>query len=134
MKPFFASLIMVLISVNAFAGEAHLVCLTGDISDMDITIQTTNNGKEKLSVVLTGMDGATVRSYVNSNFENNSASAGLKAGKIQAIVSKSDLAAVFGGAFLQAGVLELNYNSETQKNDVIFAAEGSVIVATCTEQ
>jgi len=126
--------LLLLLSVNVYAGGSHLVCSTGDISDMDITIELASNGKEKLSVILTAMDGETVRTYVNSNFENNSASEGLKAGKIQAIVSKSDLAAVFGGAFLQAGVLELNYNSKTQKNDVIFAAEGNVLVATCVEQ
>jgi hypothetical protein len=44
------------------------------------------------------------------------------------------LNAVFGGAFLDAGVLELNYNSQTKKNDVIFAAEGIVYTAACTEQ
>jgi hypothetical protein len=71
---------------------------------------------------------------VNTNFLNQSASQGLKAGKIQAIVSKTNLVASFGGAFLDAGVLELNRNNETQKNEVIFAAEGVVFLATCTEQ
>lgn len=133
MKAILATLVLML-SVNAFAKDAHLICMTGDISDMDIKIESLSSGKEKLSVILTAMDGVTVRTFVNTNFENSSASQGLKDGKIQAIVSKSDLAAVFGGAFLDAGVLELNYNSKTQKNDVIFAAEGIVYTATCTEQ
>lgn len=133
MKTILATLVLML-SVNAFAKDAHLICMTGDISDMDIKIESLSSGKEKLSVILTAMDGVTVRTFVNTNFENSSASQGLKDGKIQAIVSKSDLAAVFGGAFLDAGVLELNYNSKTQKNDVIFAAEGIVYTATCTEQ
>lgn len=133
MKTILATLVLML-SANAFANDAHLICMTGDISDMDIKIESLSSGKEKLSVILTAMDGVTVRTFVNTNFENGSASQGLKDGKIQAIVSKSDLAAVFGGAFLDAGVLELNYNSKTQKNDVIFAAEGVVYTATCTEQ
>jgi hypothetical protein len=133
MKTILAAL-TVLMSVNAFAKDAHLICMTGDIADMDIKIESTSNNKEKLSVILTGMDGVTVRTYVNSNFENNSASEGLKKGKIEAIVSKSDLQAVFGGAFLDAGVLELNYNAQTKKNDVIFAAEGIVYTAACAEQ
>lgn len=133
MKTILATLTL-LLSVNAFAKDTHLICMTGDITDMDIKIESTNNGKEKLSVILTAMDGVTIRTFVNSNFVNNSASEGLKAGKIQAIVSKSDLAATFGGAFLDAGVLELNYNSKTQKNDVIFAAEGNVYTAACAEQ
>lgn len=133
MKTILATLTL-LLSVNAFAKDAHLICMTGDITDMDIKIESTSNGKEKLSVILTAMDGETIRTFVNSNFVNESASEGLKAGKIQAIVSKSDLNAVFGGAFLDAGVLELNYNSQTKKNDVIFAAEGIVYTAACTEQ
>ncbi|MBS1971755.1 MAG: hypothetical protein JSU04_15695 [Bdellovibrionales bacterium] len=133
MKTILAAL-TVLLSVNAFAKDAHLICMTGDIADMDIKIESGANNKEKLSVILTGMDGVTVRTYVNSNFENNSASDGLKSGKIQAIVSKSDLQAEFGGAFLDAGVLELNYNAQTKKNDVIFAAEGNVYTAACSEQ
>jgi hypothetical protein len=124
----------ILLSVNAFAKDVHLICQMGDIADMDIKIEAGNNGKEKLSVILTGMDGQTVRTYVNSNFANKSASEGLKSGKIQAIVSKSDLQAEFGGAFLDAGVLELNANSSPKKNDVIFAAEGNVYTATCVEQ
>lgn len=133
MKTILAALTF-LLSVNAFAKDVHLVCMTGDISDMDIKIESTANGKEKLSVILTAMDGVTVRTFVNSNFENESASAGLQAGKIQAIVSKTDLAAVFGGAFLDAGVLELNTNKTTKKHDVIFAAEGVVYTAACAEQ
>lgn len=133
MKTILATLTL-LLSVNAFAKDAHLICMTGDITDLDIKIESTSNGKEKLSVILTAMDGETIRTFVNSNFVNESASEGLKAGKIQAIVSKSDLNAVFGGAFLDAGVLELNYNSQTKKNDVIFAAEGIVYTAACTEQ
>ena len=104
MKTMIATLSL-LLSINAYAKDSHLICVTGDIGDMDIKIETTPNGKEKLSVILTAMDGETVRTYVNSNFANQSLSEGLKNGKIQAIVSKSDLLAAFGGAFLDAGVL-----------------------------
>lgn len=133
MKMLLASLTF-LLSTSAFAKDVHMICLLGDVADMDIKIESLANNKEKLSVILTGMDGVTVRTYVNSNFENNAASEGLKSGKIQAILSKSDLAAVFGGAFLDAGVLELNTNGKTQKHDVIFAAEGLVYTAACSEQ
>lgn len=132
MKTVLATLTL-LLSATAFA-DTHLICQTGDIGDMDIKIESSANGKEKLSVILTAMDGVTVRTFVNSGFEDGSATAGLKAGKIQAIVSKTDLNAEFGGAFLDAGVLELNANSKTKKNDVIFAAEGVVYTATCSEQ
>ncbi|WP_413291222.1 hypothetical protein [Bdellovibrio sp. HCB337] len=133
MKSVLASMVLML-SVNAYAKDSHLICMTGDIGDMDIKIESTSNGKEKLSVILTAMDGVTVRTFVNSNFSSQSLSDGLKNGKIQAIVSKSDLQASFGGAFLDAGVLELNTNAQTKKQDVIFAAEGIVYTAACTEQ
>lgn len=123
-----------LMSAPALAQATHLICMTGDIGDMDIKIEAQANGREKLSVILTAMDGETVRTYVNSNFENAAASRGLREGKIQAIVSKSDLMATFGGAFLEAGILELNTDPKTQKHNVIFAAEGLVYVASCSEQ
>ncbi len=133
MKTILATLTF-LLSVSAFAKDSHLTCVTGDIGDMDIKIEGQANGKEKLSVILTAMDGVTLRTYVNTNFANQAASLGLKNGRIQAIVSKSDLAETFGGAFLDAGVFELNRNKTTQQNEVIFAAEGIVYVSTCTEQ
>jgi hypothetical protein len=141
MKTFLAVLVFVL-SGNAFAKDSHLnsqlnshlICLTGDIGDMDIKIEDQGQGQEKLSVILTAMDGITTRTYMNTNFLKNAASEGLKAGKIQAIVSKTNLVANFGGAFLDAGVLELNRNPVTQKNEVIFAAEGIVYVSICTEK
>jgi len=133
LKAFVASMAL-LLATTAFAQNTHLVCVTGDIGDLDLKIEDMPNGKEKLSVILTGMDGETVRTYVNSNFSNQSLSNGLKSGKIQAIVSKSDLQASFGGAFLDAGVLELNTNPSTKRQDVIFAAEGLVFVAECSEK
>lgn len=133
MKVVLATLTL-LLSVSAFAKDSHLICMTGDIGDMDIKIEASANGKEKLSVILTGMDGVTVRTFVNSNFSNQSLSEGLSKGVIQAIVSKSDLQASFGGAFLDAGVFELNTNPATKKQDVIFAAEGVVYTAACVEQ
>lgn len=133
MKTILASTVLML-SVNAFAKNSHLICQTGDIGDMDIKIEDTENNKQKLSVILTAMDGETVRTFVNTGFANQSLSDGLKNGKIQAIVSKTDLVASFGGAFLDAGVLELNTNDKTKKQDVIFAAEGVVYTAACTEQ
>jgi len=132
MKTLFAAMTFMM-SVSAFA-NTHLICQTGDIADMDIKIESTENDKEKISVILTGMDGVTSRTFVNSGFANNSATQGLKDGKIQAIVSKSDLNIVFGGAFLEAGVLELNANPTTKKYDVIFAAEGNVYTAACSEK
>lgn len=128
------AILTLLLSANAFAKTSHLICTTGDIGDMDIKIEDQAEGREKLSVILTAMDGETVRTYMNTNFLNQSASQGLKDGKIQAILSKTNLVASFGGAFLDAGVLELNRNKETQKNEVIFAAEGVVYVSTCAEQ
>ncbi|MGZ3743327.1 MAG: hypothetical protein ACXWRE_04310 [Pseudobdellovibrionaceae bacterium] len=123
-----------LFSLNVFAETHHLVCMMGEMDSMDIKIEEQGDGKEKLSVNLSAMDGGRERTFVNTNFMNHSASQGLKEGKIQAILSKTNLVASFDGAFLDAGVLELNKNKDTQKNDVIFAAEGLVYVATCTEQ
>jgi hypothetical protein len=123
-----------LLSINAFAKDAHLVCLSGHLVDMDIKIEALANGKEKLSVILTDMSGDKVRTFVNSNFENQSLSKGLADGKIQAVVSQSDLQRSLDEVFLAAGILELNYNPATQKNDVLFAAEGSVYPAACIEQ
>jgi hypothetical protein len=127
-------LLSALVSTSALAKNSHLTCETVDIGELDIKIEDQADGKEKLSVILTALDGVTVRTYVNTNFMNQSASQGLKDGKIQAIVSKTNLVASFGGAFLDAGVLELNRNKETQENNVIFAAEGLVYVASCTER
>jgi len=133
MKTMIAALTL-LLSVNAFAKNSHLICLTGHLDDMDIKIESLANGKEKLSVILTDMSGDKVRTFVNTNFENQSLSKGLADGKIQAVVSVSDLQRSLDGVFLSAGILELNYNPATQKNDVLFAAEGSVYPVTCVEQ
>lgn len=133
MKTLIAALTL-LVSVSAAAKDTHLICQTGDISDMDIKIESTSGNREKLSVILTHMDGVTERVFINSGFKGDSLSQGLKNGKIQAIVSKTDLQASFGGAFLDAGVLDLTTNKTTRKQDVIFAAEGYVYVASCSEQ
>ena len=60
MKTILASMILML-SVTASAKNSHLICMTGDIGDMDIKIEDSEKGKQKLSVILTGMDGETIR-------------------------------------------------------------------------
>lgn len=123
-----------LVSTTVFAKDVHLICMTGHVTDMDIKIESVEGNREKLSVILTAMDGVTIRKFVNSGFKGGALTQGLKNGKIQAIVSLTDLQASFEGAFLDAGVLELNTNKSINKHEVIFAAEGMVHTVTCTEQ
>lgn len=130
MKSVFA-LILFLLSSNAFAKETRLICVTGDAVDMDLVITQNTGKKETLKVTLTGMGDSAPRIFVNSHFVNASLSQNFKRGKVEAIVSKSDLDQSFGGAYIDAGMLNLALNKVTKKYDVLFAAEGEVYTAAC---
>lgn len=118
-----------LFAVGAFAQNTHLICMTGDITDMDIKIENVA-GKEKLSVILTAMDGETVTNFVNSNV-GREISADLAKGEVKAVVSTSDLQDTFGGAYLDAGLLNMKKNKTVGGFDVLFASKGIVIQANC---
>ncbi|XGC81753.1 hypothetical protein ACES2L_04560 [Bdellovibrio bacteriovorus] len=124
MKKFIVAALVSFMSVSAFAQNTHLICMTGDVTDMDIKIETAA-GKEKLSVILTAMDGETVTSYVNSNITSKLAS-----GTVNEVVSTSDLQDSFGGAYLDAGLLNMTRTNGGEYK-VNFAAKGLVITATC---
>ncbi|MFS4459176.1 hypothetical protein [Bdellovibrio sp. HCB2-146] len=130
MKALFV-LLGLLVSVSASAKEIRLICVTGDAVDMDIVIEQGTDKKETLKVILTGMGEPNPKIYLNSHFVKSSLSEGLKKGTIEAIVSKSDLDQTFGGAYIDAGMMDLAYNKTTKKYDVLFAAEGEVYTGAC---
>lgn len=134
----FASLVIasvLTLASTAYSQEINLVCLTGHAADMDLKIESFQNGKEKLSVTLTAMDGETIRTFVNSNFENLALTKSLsEARPVRVIVSKSDLAKKLDGGYADAGMVEISFNKFTDKYDVLFAAEGNVYMGTCQEQ
>lgn len=118
---------------TGFAKEINMICLTGDATDMDLKIESSESGLEKLSVTLTAMDGETIRVYVNSKFKDFSLTRGMQEGGIDALVSKSDLEQQFGGAYLDAGMVHAAFNKDSKKYDVLFAAEGQVYTGACSE-
>lgn len=65
---------------TSYAKEVNMVCMTDDTTDMDLRIVTQDNGDEALSVILTGMDGETVRTYSNDLYKNSELSNALNAG------------------------------------------------------
>lgn len=131
MKKALILVVMSLMSVAANAGSKTLICRMGDIADMDIKVESAAGGQEKLSVIVYAMDGETSTTYVNSHFSEGLLSKKLAAGQLEAIVSVSDLEAVFGGAYLNAGRLTMNYNSQEDRYDVLFAAQNVVFQASC---
>lgn len=131
MKKTLLAAVVTLFSLNSFAANKHLICMMGDIADMDIKIESLGDGKEQLSVILMGMDGETKTVYKNSHFVNDSLSKQLNDGKMTAIVSKSDLQDMFGGAFLGAGTVSMDLNKETKAYDVSFSANDVVYQASC---
>ena len=131
MKKLALTLVAIALSSSAFAGQLSLVCRTGDIADMDVKVETVS-GNEKVSVILTGMDGETVRTYTNSHIEGEAFTKALGTGTtVEAVVSKSDLADQFGGAYLDAGILKMTRDSKANGYVTTFAAEGNVLEAFC---
>lgn len=123
--------VMSFLSITANAQSKTLICRMGDIADMDIKVESLDKNQEKLSVIVYAMDGETSTTYVNSHFADGLLSKKLAAGQLDAIVSVSDLQAVFGGAYLNAGRLTMNYNTLEGHYDVVFAAQNVVFQASC---
>ncbi len=123
------------LAANAANTSKTLVCLMGDIANMDIVISSNDKGNEKIHVRLfTGMNGNGVMTvYKNSNFKNSQLSQSLEKGSIDTIVSKSDLSEIFGGAYLKAGILKMTETKEKGRYDVLFAAQNTVYTANCGE-
>lgn len=132
---FLIAILAVTFSVGANAGEKSkkLVCQTGNSGDIDISIELLQDKREKLTVTLSSMnDEAKPVVYVNSHFINGGLLKNLKTGeKINAIVSVSDLEEANGGAYQNAGVIEIFYNNATQVYDVTLAAQNNVYLAAC---
>lgn len=114
------------------ATSKTLICKMGGIADMDIVISNQGKGRESVEVILYAMDGDTKYSYKNSSYVRSSVTKALAKGKFKAIVSKSELQDNFGGAFLQAGMLEMKKMSNG-RFDVLFAAQDTVFTANCGE-
>ncbi len=122
-------------SVDSADTSKTLVCLMGDIANMDIVISSNRNGNEKVQVMLfQGMsDDADMLVYENSNFKKSQLSKSLKKGSLDTVVSTSDLYEIFGGAYLNAGMLKMTQSKEKGRYDVLFAAENTVYTANCGE-
>ncbi|UXR63482.1 hypothetical protein EZJ49_10385 [Bdellovibrio bacteriovorus] len=120
-----------LLSVAANAGSKTLICRLSGPADMDIKVESLDNGKEKLSVILYAMDGDTSTAYVNSQFSEGLLSKQLAEGHVGAIVSLSDLKMQVGGIYLDAGHVTMNYNAAEDRYDVLFAAKNLVFQASC---
>lgn len=132
------SLLLILASVMAFASTAysetdHLVCLTGHHADMDIYIESNGDTKEYLSVVLTGMDGETIRTFT-AKYKDNGLSADLADGKVVAVVKEEGKSKKFDGGISNAGMVQMTLNEKNNKYDVVLAVEGNVITGECAAQ
>lgn len=126
------TLVLVLVGcVTAQAKDMTLICMMGDGADMDIEVTMLANKKEKITVVLMSADGESKTKFMNSGFVNSSLSNSLVTGKLDVIVSESDLNESFGGAFIDAGMLTMQLQKDTGRYDVLFAAKGIVYTASC---
>ncbi len=123
------------LAANAANTSKTLVCLMGDIANMDIVISSNDKGDEIIQVMLfQGMsDDADMIVYENSNFKKSQLSKSLKKGSLDTIVSTSDLSEIFGGAYLSAGILKMIQSKEKGRYDVLFAAQNTVYTANCGE-
>lgn len=118
------------LSASAANTSKTLVCLMGDIANMDIVISSNDKGNEKIQVKL----------YVGMNddlkpvvYENSQSGQSLKSGSLNMILSTSDLSEIFGGAYLSAGILKMTETKEKSRYDVLFAAQNTVYTANCGE-
>ncbi len=123
------------LSANAADTSKTLVCLMGDIANMDIVISSNDKGDEKVQVMLfQGMsDDADMIVYENSSFKKSQLSKSLKKGSLDTVVSTSDLSEIFGGAYLNAGMLKMTQSKEKGRYDVFFSAQNTVYTANCGE-
>jgi hypothetical protein len=133
MKTVILSALMVLATSTAFAKDLNLVCLMGDIADLDIRIFSTGNGKATIEVKETAASGDEQILY-NSNASNAEIQNAIQAGKISEVVSKSNLQDMFGGAYLHAGLLNMTLNPKTQAWDVLWSYSSDVMIAICSEK
>jgi len=132
------TLIVILASVMAFAStsysaEINMVCMTDeliDMADMDIKIESKADGKEKVSVILTGMDGDTVRIFLNSKIENSAVTNGLQVGKVAVAVSKSDVNEDFDPGHAESGIVTLTKVADDY--DVSFVTQGQTVSGLCS--
>lgn len=118
------------LSANAANTSKTLICLMGDIANMDIIISSNDKGGEKIQVKLfVGMND-DLDALV---YENSQSSQSLKSGSLDLIVSTSNLDDIFGGAYLSAGMLKMTETNEKGRYDVLFAAQNTVYTANCGE-
>ena len=127
----FAIVLLSVFSISASAQTIEMICQMGDSADMDIKIESIGAGKERLSVILMGMDGETVTTYVNSSFLTGELSRQLAGSGLRTVVSTSDLRQAFGGAFLNAGMVDIQKSKTNHRYDVLFAAKDNVYSASC---
>jgi hypothetical protein len=132
MKSVFLTALMVLVTSTAFAKDLNLVCMMGDIADLDIRVFSTGD-KATIQVTETAPSGDAQVLY-NSNASNADVQAAISAGKLSAVVSKSNLQDMFGGAYLDAGLLNMTLNPQSQAWDVLWSYSSDVIRAVCSEK
>ena len=118
------------LSANAADTSKTLVCLMGDIANMDIVISSNDKGSKKVQVKL----------YIGMNddlkpvvYENSQSDQSIKSGSLDIVVSTSNLEETFGGAYLSAGMLKMTQSKEKGRYDVLFAAQNTVYTANCGE-
>lgn len=118
------------LSANAADTSKTLVCLMGDIANMDIVISSNDKGSKKIQVKL----------YIGMNddlkpvvYENSQSDQSLQSGSLDIVVSTSNLEETFGGAYLSAGMLKMTQSKEKGRYDVLFAAQNTVYTANCGE-
>lgn len=132
MNKLIISALIVLSAPSAFAKNLDLVCMLGDIADLDIRVYTVG-AKATIEVKETEMSGEE-KILINTHTSNREVQDAITAGKIFAVVSKSDLQDMFGGAYLDAGMLDMTLDQSTQKWDVLWSFGSVVMTAVCSEK
>lgn len=132
MKSAILTALMILATSTAFAKDLNLICMMGDIADLDIRVFSTGD-KATIEVKETAPSG-NERILYNSNASNDDVQAAIAAGKLNAVVSKSNLQDTFGGAYLDAGLLNMTLDPSTQKWDILWSYSSVVMTAVCSEK
>lgn len=116
--------------LKAFAVEKPLRCITGLPAAVGVKLEEIENGKAKVSVVLS-REGQEDLTYTNSGFGKDDLQRRLRGSQFVAMVSTTDMKATEGATWTGAGILMLEFDERNQSYNMLFAAQDRIYTAIC---
>lgn len=134
MKRTLLAALTALVTCTAFADmpmvDKTLICRLGGAENVDIKLEWPPRQLEKVTVVFYEIDGETVQRFSNVELPTGTYS-NLKTTPLRTIVFKDGEKDMFGGAYLDAGTVDLTYNPSDDRYDLILGLRGNVYLASC---